>query len=349
MHFRKTLAASLLFAYMAFAHSAGGAASYVAVDVGPLTEAWAISNNGRIVGDQFSKLNAFRRAFSTKKNGKAPYVVGSNAGNLFTADVNDNGQVVGYTFADDTRAFITSRNSGKLIDIGTLGGAWAKAAAINTSGQVVGHSINSAGLIRPFLTKADGSEMRELSTLGGTFAYAVGVNEKGQVAGISSMPDGIRLHSFITGANGIGMRDIGDLGGDVNASAINSVGQVVGSASTPSDGHIVSIMTDADGQNIHEVTAAGSPFGHLNAVNSYGQAVGMEIQTTGRYDAVITLDGKTNRYLAEMVDLPPNVSLLNALDINDEGDVVVQASNRHSYILIPAGRFATRSFNASSQ
>ena len=43
--------------------------------------------------------------------------------------------------------------------------------------------------------------------------YALGINDAGQVVGSSITAAGAQ-HAFITGPNGVGMTDLGTLGGD---------------------------------------------------------------------------------------------------------------------------------------
>ena len=62
-----------------------------------------------------------------------------------------------------------------------------------------------------------------------TDSYAFGINDAGQVVGRSFTAGGAH-HAFITGPDGMGMRDLGTLGGTdySDADGINDAGQVVG-------------------------------------------------------------------------------------------------------------------------
>ena len=55
--------------------------------------------------------------------------------------------------------------------------------------------------------------MRDLGTLGGDYSDAYGINDAGQVVGWSYTAEGFG-HAFITAADGMGMRDLGTLGGN---------------------------------------------------------------------------------------------------------------------------------------
>jgi probable HAF family extracellular repeat protein len=96
-------------------------------------------------------------------------------------DINDQGQVVGYTdHAVDAarggrRAFLWS--DGKKVDLGSLGGGRAEPIAVNNAGQVVGTSVDSKGQAKAFLWQK--GKMIALPRL----IEASAINDLGQVAG----------------------------------------------------------------------------------------------------------------------------------------------------------------------
>jgi probable HAF family extracellular repeat protein len=67
-------------------------------------------------------------------------------------DVNNHGEVVGYSFTANNaagHAFLYSH--GRMTDLGTLGGRDSAAAAINDKGAVVGASLTSASALHDFI------------------------------------------------------------------------------------------------------------------------------------------------------------------------------------------------------
>jgi probable extracellular repeat, HAF family len=72
-----------------------------------------------------------------------------------------------------------------MVDLGTFGGGFSAAFAVNGSGQVVGEGSTAAGVTHAFSwTQAGG--MVDLGTLGGSVSFAHAVSDSGQVVGSST-------------------------------------------------------------------------------------------------------------------------------------------------------------------
>ena len=72
------------------------------------------------------------------------------------------------------------------IDLGTLGGTFSFATAVNESGQVVGNSTTARSGFHAFSWTQSGG-MVDLGTLGGGGSTAADVNGRGQVVGDSNI------------------------------------------------------------------------------------------------------------------------------------------------------------------
>jgi probable HAF family extracellular repeat protein len=91
-------------------------------------------------------------------------------------------------------------------DLGTLGGSYSSAQAINDWGQVVGNSFTGNSVLHAFLYS--GGHMKDLGTLGGSYIEPKGINNHSQIVG----------YGYITG-DGVYHAD---------ANCINDAGQIVG-------------------------------------------------------------------------------------------------------------------------
>jgi probable HAF family extracellular repeat protein len=121
--------------------------------------------------------------------------------------------------------------SSTVLDLGTLGGTYSNASAVNASGQVVGGSETAAGAGYNHAFLWQNGAMTDLGTLGGPRSGATDINDAGQIVGLSIPAGATMSHAFLW-QNG-GMTDLGTLGGDFsNAQAINNHGQIVGVAKT---------------------------------------------------------------------------------------------------------------------
>ena len=84
-------------------------------------------------------------------------------------------------------------------------------AAAFSAGLGFGTSA-SAQVTHSYLVDLNSKTVTDIGTLGGANTDARGINDAGQVVGCSDTAGGTS-HAFITGPDGMGMRDLGTLGG----------------------------------------------------------------------------------------------------------------------------------------
>jgi probable HAF family extracellular repeat protein len=153
---------------------------------------------------------------------------------------------------------LSSAQSYKTIELGSLGGKNSEGFGINDSGQVVGYSQFSYSRtdFHAFLW-TEGKGMQDLGTLdGGPFSVAAAINNIGWVTGTFFLADGKTTHAFLW-TPGKGMQDLGTLGGaNSNGSAINRFGQIVGWSNTASGATHAFLWTQ--GQGMQDLGTLGS-------------------------------------------------------------------------------------------
>jgi probable HAF family extracellular repeat protein len=207
-----------------------------------------------IVGDAFFAGPMEPRSHATLFKGGVAVDLGVLKDQVYSRanSINAMGQVVGFSGAErdgsESRAFMWSSQTG-MIDIGTLGGAYAQAYAINDAGVITGASqtqgmgpmTTTHAFVYRLLSPSKG--MQDLGVLGGLFSSGMAINNYDHVAGYStvSTKDG-RVHAFLH--NGKSMIDLGSLGGNSLDSdysvalGVNSKDQVVGYTYLPAFGEM---------------------------------------------------------------------------------------------------------------
>jgi probable HAF family extracellular repeat protein len=189
------------------------------------------------------------------------------------------GQVVGQgtTPADVTRGFLYTPQLG-LREIGTFGGSFSEAKAINNTGTVAGWADYSNTVSHAFkYTAADG--MHDLGTLGGSRSYAFGINAAGQVVGKSEIsPTSFVEHAFLWKGDG-SMTDLGTATDWSQAVAINDAGLVVGTARVSGKGDHAVLWDDSVWYDLNDLVDLPSGWLLTDAcdINSSGQIVALGI------------------------------------------------------------------------
>lgn len=191
-------------------------------DLGYSTTARGINNAGQVVGWTGSEVDF--HAFITGPNGVGMRDLHrSSWSESFATDINNAGRVVGYyaTSAGDPfdplartyGAFITGPDGMGMRGLGTLGGDYTAASAINDAGQVVGTSHvvkNDYDSRRAFVTGLNGEGMVNLNSLldlpkGVILTSATAINNNGQVIALGVIPEPETYALMLAGLGIVGL------------------------------------------------------------------------------------------------------------------------------------------------
>ena len=196
-----------------------------------------------------------------------------------------------------------------LIDLGTLGGFYTYAYAINDQGQVIGNGYTVDGDLHAFFW--ENGVMTDLGTLGGVTTLASAINAQGQVVGYSYTVSGYN-RAFVW-ENGV-MTDLGTLGGNSSvAEANNDLGRVVGGSTLLSGGSHAFLW---DNGVMTDLGTLGGNQSIARNMNERGQVVGDSRTTEGSSRAFLWENGV-------MTDLgAQNGTYSGAFMINEHGQIV---------------------------
>jgi probable HAF family extracellular repeat protein len=147
---------------------------------------------------------------------------------------------VGYSYnsAGDFLGF--SYQNGTMTALGTLGGSWSIAYAINDQNQIAGQAY-TRGNVAAHAFRLTGSQMVDLGTLGGSSAWALAINNAGTVVGFSTTRSNV-YHAFVS-MDGAKMQDLNKMiprrSGWIlqEADGINDAGQIAGAGTFQGQTH----------------------------------------------------------------------------------------------------------------
>lgn len=209
-------------------------------------------------------------------------------------------------------AWASPATSYRIVDLGSLGGGYGGAEAVNDRGEVVGYSTTARGEQHAFLWSR--GQMTDLGTLGGAYSYAADINNHGQVVGYSYTASG-EGHPFLW-ADGR-MTDLGGL--YCSAEAINDDGQVIGNCL----GHPV---LWSDGQMTDLTTQGLAPYATARDINDAGQIVGGHLTAGNAFHAYRYHDG-------QVLDLGALASdYSEAVAVNGHGQAAGRGANASGYM-----------------
>ncbi len=239
---------------------------------------------------------------------------------------------------------------GRMLPLGTFGGDFAEATAINAAGVVVGmaeyatvHDARADAFrtrSRAFLWQ-NGS-MRSLGTLGGEDSRAQGINDAGQVVGWSELrprtrdPEALPVVRAFLWERGR-MRDLGSLPGfeASSAAAINNRAQVVGELSHDHASTLRAFLWEKG-----RMRDLGTPAGLSStalAINDHGEIVGYGRSRSIAHRALLWKDGCVYE-LEQCLPAGSGWSLDEARGINNRGEIVGVGffhHEQHGFLLTP--------------
>jgi probable HAF family extracellular repeat protein len=288
---------------------------YVAIDLGTLPGGWwssaaAISpRNTLVAGTSGGNSQLFFWDGSMHDTGISQGIA---------AAVNDDGIIAG-SFGVGYEWHAVRWQARNSTDLGTLGGTWSYAYALNGDGIIAGVASRADNQMRAVYWNSKG--IVDLGSLGAAWnacSAAYGINSEGIIVGETcTVSAGTRAARFR--APGV-IDELGSLGGYSQARAINDAGVIVGYSYLP--GGYFHGFVHADGKMTDAGSVSGMSYSQLMAVNGAGLAVGTAFDGGGLQRGVAYGGGR-------MVDLNAVTdgtayTITSATGIDEAGNIAAQ-------------------------
>lgn len=326
--------------------------------------AYGLNNLGQVYGSYADPAGTNTTyGFYTGANGVGLTTLNPLGGkSISVRSMNDAGVAVGisdtatasglYSSGYVPRAFVVQPGQATSTELpmGTLANIQSSYAyGINNAGQVVaatGDGFAYASVY--YLTDAAGSSRLDIRTANGASQAlsAAAINGSGQVAGSLTVYNcakcGPVSSAYVTGPNGVGITNLGTLGGGrTNASAVNDRGQVAGSGqmnpySTDPMEPYHAFIAGPDIGGIRDLGTLGGARSFASDIDNLGRVVGRAELASGVLHAFITgADGIGLYDLNDFAHLSDGSYFSDALGINEVGQVLAQSSTGKLYLLRP--------------
>jgi probable HAF family extracellular repeat protein len=187
-----------------------------------------------------------------------------------------------------------------ITDLGTLGGMFSTATAINNRDQVVGQSTTGDPSTRHAFVYSGATGITDLGGLGGSTSLATAIGDDGLIVGYATTAGSALHHAVIFGPGG--PTDLDPLLNAVDGEArgVGAGGQVVGTADVFDGSDLVSRAFVVQGGAASWLGTLGGQDAAATGVNRFGQSSGT-VYTDGdaNYHAV-RFDGATARDLGTL-------------------------------------------------
>jgi probable HAF family extracellular repeat protein len=280
-------------------------------------------------------------------------ISGTGIGSSGAAAINAKHQVVGWS--ESPGAFYGGHgflwDSGRLTDLGTLGGRNSQAVDINDAGQVVGWSQTASGDWHAFRwVNGVMTDLGFATQMSPQFGFpAIAVNTAGTVVGYTYGQSG--YSSFVV-ENGVDLNLAALLPANsgwtqLYATGVNDAGEIVGGGTwngqlfpflyrdSAGDGNFA-----AGGGQIVPLLTTGSGAATATAINHGGQVAGYTIGSKGESSFLWTpAQANSTTGVAKTLGTLPREKFTSsrALGLNDAGDVVGVDSNLNHAVIWPGG------------